>query len=144
ELSEFVLAAGCALIERGGVDILYLSTSDYVQHKYPPGTAEANAFTAMLDLFLGRLDAAGGLLVLTADHGRNAKTDALGRPNIVFLQDLLDDWYGATAARVILPITDPYVAHHGALGSYATLYVSDPADEKAMREQIAGLPGIEL
>ena len=33
----------------------------------------------------------------TADHGMNAKTDALGRPNIVFLQDLLDAWFGAGA-----------------------------------------------
>jgi phosphonoacetate hydrolase len=144
ELSEFVLAAGCALVERGLVDILYLSTSDYIQHKYPPGTPEANAFTAMLDLYLARLDAAGALIVLTADHGMNAKSDALGRPNIVFLQDLLDDCYGTTAAHVILPITDPYVAHHGALGSYATVYVSDPKDEITVRELIAGLTGIEL
>ena len=142
-LSEFVLAAGCALVEHGRVDILYLSTSDYMQHKYPPGTPQADAFTAMLDLYLARLDAAGALVVLTADHGMNAKTDALGRPNIVFLQDLLDGWYGTAATRVILPITDPYVAHHGALGSYATVYVSDPKYESSMREQIAGLQGIE-
>jgi phosphonoacetate hydrolase len=144
ELSEFVLAAGCALVERGRVDILYLSTSDYMQHKHPPGTPEGNAFSAMLDLYLARLDAAGALVVLTADHGMNAKTDALGRPNIVFLQDLLDDWYGTTATRVILPITDPYVAHHAALGSYATVYVSDPEDENPIRERIASLQGIEL
>ena len=41
-------------------------------------------------------------------------------PNVIFLQDLLDDWLGRERARVILPITDPYVVHHGALGSFAT------------------------
>ena len=64
--------------------------------------------------------------MLTADHGMNAKTDAFGRPNIVFLQDVLDRAYGAGTTRVILPITDPYVVHHGALGSFATVYLSSP------------------
>ena len=79
----------------------------------------------MLDRYLGELDALGATVVLTADHGMNAKTDALGRPNIVFLQERLDAWFGAGATRVILPITDPYVVHHGALGSYATVYFGD-------------------
>ena len=59
----------------------------------------------MLDGYLGQLDALGATVVLTADHGMNAKTDAFGRPNIVFLQDLLDDWYGAG-----IDARDP--AHH--------------------------------
>ncbi|MEO8538041.1 MAG: alkaline phosphatase family protein, partial [Betaproteobacteria bacterium] len=49
ELSEFVFAAGCALLERDRPDIMYLSTTDYVQHKHAPGTPRANAFTGMLD-----------------------------------------------------------------------------------------------
>ncbi len=125
ELSEFVFAAGCALLERDRPDIMYLSTTDYVQHKHAPGTPKANAFTGMLDRYLARLDAAGATVIFTADHGMNAKTDAFGRPNIVFLQDVLDAAYGRDTTRVILPITDPYVVHHGALGSYATVYVND-------------------
>ncbi len=124
ELSEFVFAAGVSLLERERPDIMYLSTTDYVQHKHAPGTDAANAFTSMLDGYLGRLDALGADVVLTADHGMNAKTNAFGAPSIVFLQDLLDGWYGAGTTRVILPITDPYVVHHGALGSFATVYLS--------------------
>ncbi len=122
-LSEFVFAAGVALMKRDRPDIMYLSTTDYVQHKAAPGTAAANDFTAMLDSYLGQFDALGATVVLTADHGMNAKTDAFGRPNIIFLQDRLDEWYGKATTRVILPITDPYVVHHGALGSYATVYL---------------------
>jgi phosphonoacetate hydrolase len=144
ELSEFVFAAGCALFERDPPDIMYLSTTDYVQHKHAPGTPAANAFTRMLDGYLGRLDEAGATVVLTADHGMNAKTDAFGRPNIVFLQDILDATYGEDATRVILPITDPYVVHHGALGSYATVYVNDGVSPAAVQERVAALPGIEL
>jgi phosphonoacetate hydrolase len=144
ELSEFVFAAGCALLERQRPDIMYLSTTDYIQHKHAPGTPKANAFTGMLDRYLARLDAAGATVVLTADHGMNAKTDAFGRPNIVFLQDVLDAACGPEATRVILPITDPYVVHHGALGSYATVYLSDAAAAGTVRERIAALPGIDL
>ena len=91
-----------------------------------------------------RLDALGATVVVTADHGMNAKTDAFGRPNIVFLQDVLDRAYGAGTTRVILPITDPYVVHHGALGSFATVYLSSPVDHADAAARIAALPGIEL
>jgi phosphonoacetate hydrolase len=139
ELSEFVFAAGVKLMERDRPDIMYLSTTDYVQHKAAPGTPAANAFYAMMDRYLARLDAAGAAVALTADHGMNAKHRPDGSPNVIYLQDLLDEWLGAGDARVILPITDPYVVHHGALGSFATVYVR--AD---VRERIAAIPGIEL
>ena len=144
ELSEFVFAAGCALMERERPDIMYLSTTDYVQHKHAPGTAQANAFTGMLDRYLARLDAAGATVVFTADHGMNAKTDAFGRPNIVFLQDVLDAAFGTDVTRVILPITDPYVVHHGALGSFATVYVNEALSVDAVRQRIASLAGIDV
>jgi phosphonoacetate hydrolase len=144
ELSEFVFAAGCALMERERPDIMYLSTTDYVQHKHAPGTAQANAFTGMLDRYMARLDAAGATVVFTADHGMNAKTDAFGRPNIVFLQDVLDAAFGTNVTRVILPITDPYVVHHGALGSFATVYVNDGLSVEAVRQRVASLPGIDV
>jgi phosphonoacetate hydrolase len=98
----------------------------------------------MLDRYLGKLDAQGATIVFTADHGMNAKTDAFGRPNIVFLQDLLDGWFGAGVARVILPITDPYVVHHGALGSYATVYLAGDARRDDAAKRIAAVPGIDL
>src|SRR5262249_52048075 len=117
ELSEFVFAAGVKLLETRRPDLMYLSTTDYVQHKYAPGTDGANAFYAMMDKSLAKLDAMGAVIALTADHGMNAKTKPDGSPNVIYLQDLMDEWLGAGKARVILPITDPYVVHHGALGS---------------------------
>src|SRR5439155_11884958 len=116
ELSEFVFAAGVELMKRDRPAIMYLSTTDYVQHKHAPGTPAANAFYAMMSAYLAKLDALGATVALTADHGMNAKTDAGGKPQIIFLQDWFDATLGDGAARVILPITDPYVAHHGSLG----------------------------
>ena len=139
ELSEFVFAAGVKLMQRDRPDLMYLSTTDYVQHKAAPGTPAANAFYAMMDKYLAQLDALGCSIALTADHGMNAKHRADGSPDVIYLQDVLDGWLGAGKARVILPITDPYVVHHGALGSFATVYVD--AD---VRKKIADLPGVEV
>src|SRR5262245_48555114 len=122
DLSEFVFAAGVKLMESTRPDILYLSTTDYIQHKHAPGTAAANDFYRMMDGYLGQLDELGATIAITADHGMNAKTDAAGLPQVIYLQDMLDKWLGVGRARVILPITDPYVVHHGALGSFATVY----------------------
>jgi len=140
-LSEFVFASGVALLERQRPDVMYLSTTDYVQHKHAPGTPGANAFVAMMDRYLAKLDRLGATVIVTADHGMNAKTDAFGRPNIVFLQDLADHWYGPATARVILPITDPYVVHHGALGSFATIYLPQECVGDA-EVRLRSVPGI--
>ena len=142
-LSEFVFAAGLKLMETRRPDLMYLSTTDYVQHKFAPGSEGANAFYAMMDGYLGKLDAHGAVVALTADHGMNAKTRPDGQPNVIYLQDLLDDWIGAGRARVILPITDPYVVHHGALGSFATIYL-DASDRAPVGARLAEVEGIDL
>ncbi|MBI3376510.1 MAG: phosphonoacetate hydrolase [Betaproteobacteria bacterium] len=143
-LSEFVFAAGVNLMETSRPDLMYLSTTDYVQHKAPPGATAANAFYAMMDPYLERLDAAGATIALTADHGMNDKFGADGQPNAIYLQDLLDGWLGQGAARVILPITDPYVLHHGALGSFATAYLPPGADVPRVVERLSRVDGIQI
>jgi phosphonoacetate hydrolase len=143
-LSEFVFVAGVKLMERERPDIMYLSTTDYVQHKAAPGTPAANEFYAMMDRHLARLDELGATIVVTADHGMNAKHAANGEPNVIYLQDALDEWLGQGKARVILPITDPYVVHHGALGSFALVYLPETVDHAELRARIAALPGIEV
>jgi phosphonoacetate hydrolase len=143
-LSEFVFVAGVRIMERERPDMMYLSTTDYVQHKAAPGTALANDFYAMMDRNLAKLDALGATIVLTADHGMNSKHAADGQPNVIYLQDKLDGWLGKDKSRVILPITDPYVVHHGALGSFALVYVADTAAQREAAGKISALPGIEL
>lgn len=136
EASLFVLAAGVVLLERWRPDLTYLSLTDYVQHKHPPGSREADRFYAALDAWCGRLAEAGAVVALTADHGMNAK------PRVIFLQDVLDAAFGAGTTRVICPITDPYVVHHGALGSCVRVYCH-AAPVAAVREAIARLAGVD-
>ncbi|MCK0151546.1 phosphonoacetate hydrolase [Marivita sp. S6314] len=140
ELSEFVFAAGVKLLKEWKPDVMYLSTTDYIQHKFAPNEAGAKDFYAMFDTYLAELDAMGAAIVVTADHGMKPKHDANGDPAVIYVQDVLDDWLGEAAARVILPITDPYVVHHGALGAFATAYLPDGADHADIIARLSALP----
>ena len=143
ELSEFIFDAGVKLMHSFRPDLMYLSTTDYIQHKHAPGTPVANQFYAMMDRYWEELHAQGAALALTADHGMNAKFNQAGEPDVLYLQSLFDEWLGTEQARVILPITDPYVVHHGALGSFATVYLADVAKAKELAGRLAEVEGIE-
>lgn len=140
DLSEFVFAAGVKLLKEWKPDVMYLSTTDYIQHKFAPDEKGALDFYEMFDGYLATLDAMGAAIVITADHGMKPKHDTKGDPAVIYVQDVLDDWLGEAAARVILPITDPYVVHHGALGSFATAYLPDGADRNDIITRLRALP----
>ena len=144
DLSEFVFAAGVKLMEKHHPDVMYLSPTDYIQHTHAPGTPGANAFYTMMDGYLGQLDAMGCVIALTADHGMNAKVAMDGTPDVFYLQDWFDAWIGVAKARVILPITDPYVVHHGALGSFATVYLPAEVDIAAACVRLQKVKGMEV
>jgi len=122
EASLQVVRAGTRLLEHDYADFVYLSLTDYIQHTYPPDHPAALDFCAKLDREIGGLVKTGAIIGATADHGMNAKHLADGKPNILYLEQMLTRRFGK-GFRVILPITDPYVKHHGALGSFATVYV---------------------
>jgi phosphonoacetate hydrolase len=142
QLSEFVFAAGVKLMQEWSPDVMYLTTTDYIQHKYAPDDAEAKSFYRVFDTYLKQLDAMGAAIIVTADHGMKPKHLADGSPAVVYVQDLMDNWLGDAAARVILPITDPYVVHHGALGSFATAYLPETADIADIVAKLQATAGI--
>lgn len=143
DLSEFIFDAGVKLMERDRPELMYLSTTDYIQHKHAPGSPVANDFYAMMDGYWEKLDALGAVVALTADHGMADMHDSSGQPDVVYLQPILDDMLGAGNTRVILPITDPYVVHHGALGGYGTAYLPDGADAGNVCARLSAMDGIE-
>jgi phosphonoacetate hydrolase len=142
-LSLFVLRAGVQILRSKPPDLMYLSLTDYIPHKHAPGTEEANAYFHALDEAFGGLADLGALVALTADHGMNDKADAGGSPRVVFLQELLDHEFGEGRTRVICPITDPYVHHHGSLGSWVTVFSTDSLMHPLLRKYISALPGVE-
>jgi phosphonoacetate hydrolase len=143
DLSLFVLDAGIRILERDRPHLMYLSLTDYIQHKYAPAEAEARQFYIDLDERFGRLAALGAVVALTADHGMNDKSNAAGRPNVIWLQDILDKKFGKGDTRVICPITDAFVAHHGALGGFVRVWCRGKATPKEIIDVIRGIDGIE-
>jgi phosphonoacetate hydrolase len=144
DLSLFVLDAGIRLLERDLAELLYLSLSDYVQHAHAPGDPEADAFNSAIDERVRRFVELGAVVGLVADHGMNDKALPNGKPNVVFLEDELNDRFGPGAVRVICPITDPFVRHHGALGSFVRVYARNRPEIPALMAASAALAGVPL
>jgi phosphonoacetate hydrolase len=148
ELSEFVLAAGVRLLRDRTPDLMYLTLTDYIQHKNAPGTETANDFYAMIDRYAAALDELGAVVVITADHGMSPKHQADGSPRVIYLEEEVNAVLGVSfdaaegGSRVILPITDPYTVHHGALGSFANVYLPAGADREAVLTALREREGI--
>jgi phosphonoacetate hydrolase len=141
-LSGYALDLALHLAERLAARLVYCSLTDYVQHKAAPGEPLADEFYSGLDERFGRALDAGWVVGMVADHGMNAKTLPDGSPNVRYLRDVLAE-AGIESARVLLPITDPYVVHHGALGSIAWVYVPT-ADRAGARTALAELEGVDV
>lgn len=143
DLSLFVLEAGIKLLERDRPNLLFLSLTDYIQHKYAPGDATSNTFYHRLDDAFGRLAALGATVALTADHGMNDKSNNDGTPKVIYLQDVLDKHFGMGSTKVICPITDAFVRHHGALGGFVRVWIQDhKISSEAIIEHVRHIPGI--
>ena len=143
ELSLFVLDAGIKLLEEQKPDLLYLSLTDFIQHAHAPGSEEANNFYIEMDRRFGILQELGALVALTADHGMGDKSDERGDPNVIWLQDILDQNTGTGTCRVICPITDAFVGHHGALGGFVRIYLEKKDDRNEVYEIVQGIEGVE-
>lgn len=143
ELSLFVLDAGLRLLGSGRAQVLYLSLSDFVQHAHAPGAPESDAFIRAVDRRIGALLDAGAKVGIVADHGMTDLSLADGVPNILYLGDRLDARYGVGTTRVICPITDPFVRHHGALGGFVRVHILSGLDHEEVRDFLSSLPGVQ-
>jgi phosphonoacetate hydrolase len=149
QLSLFVLDAGLQLLREKRAHLFYLTLSDYVQHKHAPRSLEANTFLAEIDARLGEFVQLGALVAVTGDHGMSDKCDEDGHPNILFLEDVLTSKWPECGARVICPIADPFVRHHGALGGFVRVHLTLTKDSdvggivQEMVEYCHQLPQVE-
>jgi phosphonoacetate hydrolase len=141
DCSHYALELALALASRLDVELLYVSLTDAVQHRAAPGDELSDRYLVRLDELVGDYLDAGWWLGLVADHGMNAKTRADGSPDVRYLADVLDA-AGIRTAHVVLPITDPYVAHHAALGSACWVHV-DGDEIEAAAAALAAVDGVE-
>ena len=142
ELSPYTIDLALALARRLGSELVYASLTDFVQHAVAPGEAPADDFYRAIDAAVGRALDAGFVVGLAADHGTRAKSAPDGTPNVRYLDEALSS-AGVRDAHTVCPITDPYVAHHAALGSLAWVHLDDLGDVDRARGVLASLPGVE-
>ena len=135
DLSHYAMELALAVHRRAALDLAYVTLTDYVQHKQAPGEELADRFFCHFDKLLSEFLKEGFKVGITADHGMNAK------PRVIYLEDVLQA-AGVRDARVVLPITDPYVVHHGALGSFAWVYLASAELERA-RAALTQIDGVE-
>jgi len=140
DCSPYALELALVLAQRLGSELTYVSLTDYVQHAHAPGSAVSDAYLAYVDQLVGAYLDAGFDVGLVADHGMNDKAGPDGSPNVRYLADELDGV--VRDAQIVLPITDPHVIHHAALGSCAWVYAPAPEREQAA-ELLSALPGVE-
>ena len=137
----WLLRAARAVLEEEKPDLLYVTTTDYLQHKYGPEHAEAQEHHTALDVEVGNLVDSwlsahrDGTIFVTADHGMLDKTRALD-PGVILRNRGL-------AAEAVPIIKDRYVVHHGNQGGAAYVHLKN---EEALADAVAILkahPGIE-
>lgn len=120
-INRYTMHAAYLAFSRTRPDLMYISLTDCVQHRAAPGEDEANIMLSEIDEIIGKFLDTGARIGITADHGMNYKTKTDGSPNIIYLEEAVSE-FTRNKIRVVLPITDPYISHHAALGSFATIY----------------------
>lgn len=137
EVNHWLLRAARDILQHHHPDFLYVSTTDYVTHTHPPGSDQARWNIREIDRLIGDIiNTATDLeMVVTADHGMNAKSRGLDPEAILAARGI--------AARVIPIIKDRHVVHHRNLGGAAYVYLRDPATEGEATAILREEKGIE-
>ncbi len=118
-------------------DLMYISTTDYIMHKYPPSHEIAIKHLNGIDSILGDIlaDYPEIEVYITADHGMNAKDKAINLKQVLSTAGI--------ASEFVPVIKDRYVVHHDNLGGIAYLYLlsdnSSKTDKKKLRERAAAV-----
>lgn len=126
------------LKNRPDIGCLYVHTTDYPMHEWPPEAAESREHLATLDGLLGEArDAApDAAFLLTADHGMNYKRRCW-------------DLARACAARgrplrfALSAERDRYVKHHRTFGGTAWVWLNRQEDAPEVTRILHGLEGVE-
>ena len=113
--------------------LVYISTTDYVQHLNSPKSKVSQDYYEAIDRELGRLKLKGRVGV-TADHGMNEKT------NLLFIEDIISQ--KNLTCRVGIAIKDVHMIHHLGFGSYVTIH-APKKDESAVWNIVKNLPGVQ-
>jgi phosphonoacetate hydrolase len=139
EINHWLWTVAVDLLRRhGDLDLLYVHTTDYPMHAWPPGHPDSDAHLARLDELIGEAadTAPDAALFATADHGMNAK-------HLVYDLNQALHRRGTPVRLALSAEKDRYVRHHRTFGGTAWVWLNDPHDHEAVAATLTALPGIE-
>ncbi|TJZ99619.1 alkaline phosphatase family protein [Actinacidiphila oryziradicis] len=125
------------IAHRPDLDTFYVHTTDYPMHMWAPGEAGSNDHLRQLDAAIQAVvkTVPDAEVLLTADHGMNAKTRALDLGRILTAR-------GVTEVSALSIEKDGYVGHHRDLGGSAWVWVDEAQRDRAA-EILGSLDGVE-
>src|SRR3984893_16112905 len=139
EINYWLLRVAIDLLKnRRDLGCLYIHTTDYPMHTWPPEAAESKEHLARLDQLFGEAAAAApdATFLLTADHGMNFKTHCWDLEKVCAQR-------GAPIRIAISVDRDKYLKHHRGYGGVAWVYCNSSRDIDAVAKFLSDLEGVE-
>lgn len=135
EVNFWLLRVARHLLRTERPDLLYLATTDFPMHAWPPEDPNARRHVEGLDAHLEGLLEQDVVLYLTADHGMNAKRVAVDLGKRLEREGI--------PAEAVPIIRDRYVRHHSNLGGSAYIHLKEAAHLERALEVLRATPGVE-
>ena len=139
EINHWLLKAALWILRhQPEVGVLYIHTTDYPMHMWPPEAEQSRRHLAGLDALLGELSAAApdAAILLTADHGMHHKTRCWDLMKACAAR-------GVTLRTAISAEQDKYLKHHSGFGGTSWVYLKSNRDSDRAAAVIQKLPGVQ-
>ena len=140
EINYWIFSAAIEILRnRPEIGLLYVHTTDYPMHMWPPEATESQEHLSQLDIMLAQMAAAApdAAILLTADHGMNFKSRCWDLEKALKERD-------APIRIAISAERDKYVKHHRGMGGTVWVYLRAPEDEGRVTAALRQLEGVEL
>jgi phosphonoacetate hydrolase len=139
EINYWLLRAAIDVLRRQPeIGLLFVHTTDYPMHTWPPGAPESQEHLRELDRLLGEAETAApdAAFLVTADHGMNYKTRCIDLEKALSTR-------GAPIRIAISAERDKYLRHHKGYGGTAWVHLNAPEDERRIATALRAIDGVE-
>ena len=133
--SVWLIDSALEVLKRRSYDMVFISTTDYVFHKFAPGSEVAREYIGAISEKIGQLGTKDIVVGIVSDHGMNKKRLK------VDLEKLLSE--RRLKAKMIPIIKDEYEEHHQNLGGAVYIYLEKRALSSKAAEILRDQDGVE-
>jgi phosphonoacetate hydrolase len=140
EINHWLLKAALWILRhRTEIGVLYVHTTDYPMHMWPPKDERSRRHLAKLDALFGEMAAVApdAAILLTADHGMHHKSRCWDLEKACAAR-------GVVLRAAISAELDHYLKHHQGFGGTSWVYLKSPRDADRAAALIEKLKGVQL